>query len=76
MRSLKFSLPASSAAAFTLVAGLAMAVVATPASAAPTSYIYGIDDNNNIWEIDPVGQAASQVFATNLPGTSNSNAFA
>jgi hypothetical protein len=75
MRSLKFSLPASSAAVFTLVAGLAMAVVATPASAQP-SYIYGIDDNNDIWEIDPVGQAASQVFATGLPGTANSNAFA
>jgi hypothetical protein len=76
MRSLKFSLPASSAAAFTLVAGLAMAVVATPASAQPISYIYGIDDSNNIWEINPVGQTASQVFATGLPGTANSNAFA
>jgi len=76
MRSLKFLLPASSAAAFTLVAGLAMAVVAAPASAAPTSYIYGIDDSNNIWEINVALQTTTQVFSTGLPGTANSNAFA
>lgn len=76
MRSLKFFLPASCAAVFALVAGLAVAFVGSTASAAPVSYVYGIDNNNDIWELNPLAQSATKVFSTNLSGTANSNAFA
>jgi hypothetical protein len=39
------------------------------------SYIYGIGDNNLIWEIDPVGQTSRSVFNTGLTGQSNAFAF-
>lgn len=65
----------TSAVACVLFAGFA-AALATPVAAAPVSYIYGIDDSNDIWELDPIGQTATKVFTTNLPGTANSNAFA
>ena len=39
------------------------------------SYIYGIGDNNLIWEIDPVGQTSQAVYETGLTGQSNAFAF-
>ena len=40
------------------------------------SYVYGIDDSNNIYQIDPIAKAQSKIFETGLGGTANSNAFA
>lgn len=42
------------------------------------SYIYGIDDANNIWQVtlSGTGNRNDRVFLTGLPGTGNSNAFA
>ena len=39
------------------------------------SYIYGIGDNNRIWEIDPVGKTSQIVYETGLTGESNAFAF-
>jgi hypothetical protein len=39
------------------------------------SYIYGIGDNNRIWEIDPVGKTSQDVYQTGLTGESNAFAF-
>ena len=47
---------------------------ATAASIAP-SYVYGIDDSNDIWEIDPAGKTAEVVYGTGRTGQSNAFAF-
>ena len=45
-------------------------------SATTSNAIYGIDDNNVIWEMDPVRKSFVEVNDTELPGTNNSNAMA
>ena len=69
----------ASAVACVLVAGFA-ASHATPVAADAVSYIYGIDDNNVIWELNPIGQTATPVFTAQgqlgISGSANSNAFA
>ncbi len=65
-------------AAIAFIAGLLLlSTVSRPAEANPIapSYIYGIGDNNLIWEIDPVGQTSRSVFNTGLTGQSNAFAF-
>ncbi len=52
------------------------ACVGSVAVAQTPSYVYGIDDNNNIWEINPGAKTANNVLSTILSGTQNSNAFA
>jgi len=60
---------------------VAVAILATgaqPAAATPlSSYIYGIADNNDIYQIDPEPgqQSAVNVFNTGLTGLSNAVAF-
>jgi uncharacterized repeat protein (TIGR01451 family)/LPXTG-motif cell wall-anchored protein len=44
-------------------------------AAVSTSVLYGIDDSNVIWEIDPDSKSISQVNATGLTGLSNSMAY-
>ena len=61
-------IPAMLAIATTLVAGGAIA------TAAPVN-IYGIDDANSIWEIDPVAKQFTRVNDTGLGGQSNSMAY-
>ena len=53
------------------------AAAARPADAEPIpSYVYGIDDTNRIWQIDPVQKTAEATFNTiGLSGTSNAVAF-
>lgn len=46
------------------------------AHANTTSYVYGIDDANVIYEIDPVGKTFEVVNPTGLSGTNNSNSMA
>lgn len=61
-----------------VIVGLLVAFAAfRPAAADPIvpSFIYGIGDNNQIWEIDPVGQTSKSVFHTGLTGQSNAFAF-
>jgi hypothetical protein len=52
------------------------AVMIAPSAAAPVSYVYGIDDSNNLYEIDPVGQTLTNVFTGQSPVSGQSNAFA
>lgn len=65
----------------TVLAGAVAAVtacVATPASAAPVvpAYIYGIDNDNDIYEVDPVSKTSTLVLAQATEGgLSNSLAF-
>jgi len=53
---------------------------AAPSAVAPTStartLIYGIDDSNDIWEINPLDDTYSLVNATGLAGTQVSNSMA
>ena len=39
------------------------------------SYIYGIDDNNYVWEVDPTGKTYTQELSTGLTGQSNAFAY-
>lgn len=46
------------------------------ATAAPTnSYIYGIDDANYLWQLDPVSKTSVRVYQTVLTGISNALAY-
>ena len=59
-----------------LAAVIAVAAGAAPAWADPVvpAFIYGIDNNNDIWEIDPIAKTSS--LALSQPsGTSNSLAY-
>ena len=56
------------------LAAAALATGAAVASAAPVN-IYGIDDANSIWEIDPVAKQFTRVNDTGLGGQSNSMAY-
>ncbi|NQW46139.1 MAG: hypothetical protein HQ464_00055, partial [Planctomycetes bacterium] len=65
---------------FAIAASMALVSANLPlASADPIvpSYVFGIADNNQIWQIDPApGQQSSQdAFNTNLTGLSNAVAF-
>ncbi|MFM7291183.1 MAG: hypothetical protein ACKO6B_08135 [Planctomycetia bacterium] len=63
-----------SAACAALCLAAATTVHATPV--ASPSYVYGIDDTNRIWQIDPVQKTAEATFnTTGLSGTSNAVAF-
>lgn len=42
---------------------------------AGVSYIYGIDDANFVWEVDPVGKTYRQELSTGLTGQSNAFAY-
>lgn len=57
-------------------AGTAAAPASSAADAAKPSYIYGIDDNNVIWEVDPIAKTIVQVNDTNLLGNQVSNSMA
>jgi hypothetical protein len=59
-----------------LAAVIAVAAGAAPAWAEPVvpAFIYGIDNNNDIWEIDPVAKTSSLALAQ-PSGTSNSLAY-
>ena len=39
------------------------------------SYIYGIDDNNYVWEVDPAGKTYTRELNTGLTGLSNAFAY-
>jgi len=41
----------------------------------PNSYIYGIDDANYLWQLDPVSKTSVQLYQTPLTGISNALAF-
>lgn len=41
----------------------------------PNSYIYGIDDDNFLWQLDPVSKTSVRVYQTVLTGISNALAF-
>lgn len=41
----------------------------------PNSYIYGIDDANYLWQLDPVSKTSVRVYQTVLTGTSNALAY-
>ncbi len=63
-----------------IAAQVACAVVVTAAASAwadplPAAYIYGIDNNNDIYEIDPVAKTSSLVLVQPAGGESNSLAF-
>lgn len=46
------------------------------ATSAPTnSYIYGIDDANYLWQLDPVSKTSVRVYQTVLTGISNALAY-
>lgn len=56
-----------------------LTVSQTATQAAPTgrpTYIYGIDDNNIIWEVDPLAKTIVKVNDTNLAGNAISNSMA
>lgn len=42
---------------------------------AGVSYIYGIDDANFVWEVDPVGKTYTRELSTGLTGQSNAFAY-
>jgi len=44
-------------------------------SVPPSSYIYGIDDANFLWQLDPVSKTSVRVYQTVLTGISNALAF-
>ena len=56
----------------------ALACVAAGAGVAPAApvNIYGIDDNNSIWEIDPIARQFTKVDDTALSGSQQSNSMA
>ena len=56
-------------------AAAALAGAASIAAAAPVN-IYGIDNNNTIWEIDPIARTFVDVNQTALPGSQVSNSMA
>lgn len=41
----------------------------------PSSYIYGIDDANYLWQLDPVSKTSLRVYQTVLTGISNALAY-
>lgn len=41
----------------------------------PSSYIYGIDDANFLWQLDPVSKTSVRVYQTVLTGVSNALAY-
>ena len=60
-----------------LVAAAACVVLTSTrdSAGAGVSYIYGIDDANFVWEVDPVGKTYRQELSTGLTGQSNAFAY-
>lgn len=60
------------------VAAVAAVIVTTAATAwadpLPPAFIYGIDNNNDIWEVDPIAKTSTLVLPQ-ASGTSNSLAY-
>ena len=60
------------------LAAVAACVVLTgtrDSTEAGLSYIYGIDDNNYVWEVDPAGKTYTRELNTGLTGLSNAFAY-
>jgi len=58
------------------VAAACVALTGTRDSAgAGLSYIYGIDDDNYVWEVDPAGKTYTRELNTGLSGQSNAFAY-
>ena len=60
------------------LAAVAAGVVLTgtrDSTEAGLSYIYGIDDNNYVWEVDPAGKTYTRELNTGLTGLSNAFAY-
>lgn len=60
------------------LAAVAACVVLTgtrDSTGAGLSYIYGIDDDNYVWEVDPAGKTYTRELKTGLTGLSNAFAY-
>lgn len=60
------------------LAAVAACVVLTgtrDSAGAGVSYIYGIDDSNYVWEVDPTGKTYTRELNTGLTGQSNAFAY-
>jgi hypothetical protein len=60
------------------LAAVAACVVLTgtrDSTGAGLSYIYGIDDDNYVWEVDPAGKTYTRALNTGLTGLSNAFAY-